>query len=92
MASEEELFDVVDEKDPTKVLRHERRSVVHREGLHHRSVNAMLLQLVDDCPMILIQKRTPQKDVCPNMWDVSVAEHLQLGEGYFRGGIFLFHC
>jgi len=31
---------------------------------------------------MLLQRRSRSKDVCPGMWDLSVAEHLQPGEGF----------
>ena len=80
----EEEFDIVSEFDPFTILRQEKRSIVHRTGLYHRSVNVLLRK----DQSLLIQKRTSWKDVCPDMWDLSVAEHLQVGETYQSGGIF----
>jgi isopentenyldiphosphate isomerase len=67
-AHEEELFQVFDENEqalPDLV----RRSVVHREGLLHRSVNVLL---VNSAGSLLLQRRMPTKDVCPDLWDISV--------------------
>ena len=67
-----ELFEVVDEKNvPTGEL--VQRGVVHRDGLYHRSVNVILT-----CgDRVLLQKRMPDKDVCPDMWDLSVRRERQ---------------
>ncbi len=55
------------------------RSRVHREGLWHRAANVVLLR--SDGQLIL-QRRQEDKDVCPQLWDLSVAEHLRPGESY----------
>ncbi len=55
------------------------RTVVHREGLWHRAVNVFLFRRDG---RLLIQRRSPDKDVCPGVWDLSVAEHLMPGEEY----------
>lgn len=60
------------------------RSQVHREGLWHRAANVFLFR--SDGRLIL-QQRSWCKDVCPGMWDLSVAEHLRLGETYEEGAL-----
>lgn len=53
------------------------RQTVHREGLYHRAVHILLFTSKGE---LLVQKRAPDKDVCPNRWDLSVAEHHKPGE------------
>ncbi len=73
----EEFFDVVDENN--KVIGREKRSIVHKKGLWHRAVYVFLFSRRNE---IFIQKRAASKDVCPGLWDLSVAEHLKCGESY----------
>jgi isopentenyldiphosphate isomerase len=58
------------------------RSRVHREGLWHRVANVFLFR--SDGRLIL-QRRHGEKDVCPGLWDLSIAEHLKPGETYSQG-------
>lgn len=55
------------------------RAIVHATGLWHKSVNIFLF---DELDRLYLQKRTATKDVWPNTWDVSAAEHLIPGESY----------
>lgn len=55
---------------------------MHREGLWHRAANVLLFR---DDGQLLLQYRSPTKDVCPCVWDLSVAEHLLPGERYVDG-------
>ena len=64
----EELLELFDEKNEQSI-RLEKRSIVHREGLLHRTVNVMLFNSKGE---LLIQKRKDDKDVCPGLWDISV--------------------
>lgn len=65
------------------------RHDVHRLGLFHRSANCIVV-----CPVstpalpglaVLLQRRAPWKDVAPDCWDLSCAEHLKPGESYDEG-------
>jgi isopentenyl-diphosphate delta-isomerase len=58
------------------------RSRVHRLGLWHRSAQVFLF---DRRGRLLLQRRSSAKDVCPGLWDQSVAEHLKPGETYLDG-------
>ncbi len=53
------------------------RSEVHRDGDWHAAVHAWI---VTSNVELLLQKRSPQKDNNPNMWDVSIAGHIPSGE------------
>jgi isopentenyldiphosphate isomerase len=58
------------------------RSVVHARGLWHRSVHVFLF---DGEGRLYLQRRAPDKDVCPGLWDLSAAEHLKPGESFADG-------
>jgi len=53
------------------------KSEAHLKGLWHASAQIWLYTPQGD---ILIQKRTPNKDTYPNLWDISVAGHLSAGD------------
>ena len=53
------------------------KSKAHRLGLWHLCVD---IWLYTDSGEIVIQKRVANKDVFPNLWDVSVAGHVGAGE------------
>ncbi|MEM1231765.1 MAG: NUDIX domain-containing protein [Pseudomonadota bacterium] len=79
---DEEFFETFDETGtPTGTAP---RSLVHRNGLWHRAANVLLF---DDHGHLLLQQRSAHKDVCPGLWDLSVAEHLQPGEAYLEGAL-----
>ena len=58
------------------------RSRVHREGLWHCAANVFLFR---SDGRLIVQRRQWSKDVCPGVWDLSVAEHLRPGETYEEG-------
>lgn len=53
------------------------KSEAHRKGLYHASVH---IWIIDQYNNVLIQKRAANKDVFPNLWDISVAGHISAGE------------
>ena len=57
------------------------RDVVHRDGLYHRATHVFVFNSEGE---LLLQKRAPNKDVCPDRWDLSVAEHAHPGEVPFE--------
>jgi 8-oxo-dGTP diphosphatase len=71
----EEYFDILDENG-NKTGQIKPRSEVHRDGLVHRMVHVWI---VNSQNKILMQRRAPQKDSYPNMWDVSVGGHILAG-------------
>jgi isopentenyl-diphosphate delta-isomerase type 1 len=73
----EEYFDVVDQHD--RVLRPERRSVVHREKLLHRAVHIFVFNSSGD---IFLQRRSLTKDSAPGKWVSSCSGHVDSGEDY----------
>lgn len=73
----EEIFDVVDADD--QVTGTATRSEVHERMLIHRAVHVFVFNKRGD---LLLQKRSALKDLCPGLWDSSVAGHLDSGEDY----------
>jgi isopentenyl-diphosphate delta-isomerase type 1 len=73
----EELFDVVDERD--MVIGQRARADVHRLGLRHRAVHVLVFNARGQ---LFLQKRSMQKDCFPGAWDSSAAGHLEAGEDY----------
>jgi len=73
----EEIFDVVDNTD--RVVRQERRSVVHAEDLLHRAVSIFVLK--PDGRMLL-QLRSDSKDQYPGCYTSSASGHVDSGEDY----------
>lgn len=58
------------------------RAQVHAEGLWHKSAHVFVFNDRDE---LLIQKRAADKDLYAGVWDYSVGEHLQPGEGFESG-------
>ncbi len=72
----EEYIDVINENgSPTGVKK--LKSEVHRGGDWHRAVHVWIVNSKGE---LLIQKRAPQKDNHPNMWDIPSAGHVSAGE------------
>lgn len=59
------------------------RSLVHRDGDLHPTVHIWLIKRRDMGIYVLLQKRSPEKDVNPDRFDVSAAGHVSQG-GEFR--------
>jgi isopentenyldiphosphate isomerase len=73
----EEIFDVVNEKD--EVVGQRPRSEVHRLGLMHRAVHVLVFNSQAE---VFLQKRAMSKDRQPGLWDSSASGHLDTGESY----------
>ena len=96
MAKNEDIFDVVDASD--NVVASMPRSAVHARGLMHRASHIIVFNGVgDDCGSadagcgagtdalerkILLQKRSPEKDLYPNLYTTSCSGHVDSGEDY----------
>lgn len=78
----DEIFDVVDEND--QVTGTATRGEVHANKLVHRAVHVFAFNKRGD---LLLQKRSPLKDLCPGLWDSSVSGHLDSGEDYASAAI-----
>ena len=73
-----EYFEIVDEQD--RVVGKALRSECHgNPSLVHRVAHVLV---VDEQGRILLQKRSPGKDIQPGKWDTSVGGHLNIGEDY----------
>ena len=76
VVSMEEKFDVLNELGEfTGEIA--TREECHKKGLWHRAVYAFI---IDDKGNILLQKRSSNKKLWPNMWDVTVGGHVEAGE------------
>ena len=53
------------------------REECHKKGLWHRAVYAFIINDEGD---ILLQRRSGNKKLWPNMWDVTVGGHVKTGE------------
>lgn len=74
----DELFDIVSEDD--KVIGQAPRSLCHGDPtLIHRVVHVLVFNPDGE---LLLQKRSPTKDIQPGKWDTSVGGHLERGESY----------
>jgi isopentenyl-diphosphate delta-isomerase type 1 len=73
----EEVFDVVDERD--EVIGQRTRREVHQLGLLHRAVHVFIFNSRGE---LFLQKRSLKKDCSPGKWDSSASGHLDVGESY----------
>lgn len=72
----DELIDIVNTKgEPTGNTC--MKSYAHQNGTLHASTHIWLYSSKGE---VLIQKRSCSKDIFPNLWDVSVAGHIESGE------------
>ncbi len=78
-----EFFDILDEFG-NKTGKIKNREEVHRDGDWHKSVH---IWIVNDKNEVLLQKRSPNKDSHPNMWDISCAGHLTVGDTSISGAL-----
>lgn len=78
-----EFFDILDENG-NKTGQTKLRSDVHRDGDWHKAIH---IWIVNDKNEVLLQKRSPNKDSNPNMWDISSAGHLSAGDESLPGAI-----
>lgn len=74
----EELFDVFDVKK--NWLGVAPRSEVHAMGLWHQTFQCWIVSLEEEEPKLLLQLRHPDKDLFPDLLDISCAGHLAAGE------------
>jgi len=72
-----ELLDIVDEND--QVIGHDTRDNIHKLGLLHREV---CVWIYNDKKEIVFQRRSPDKDLYPNLLDASAGGHVGLGMDY----------
>lgn len=78
-----ELFEIVDDDD--HVIGTAPRSECHgNPALIHRVAHVLVVNAKGD---MLLQKRSPHKDIQPGKWDTSVGGHLDLGESYHEAAV-----
>lgn len=77
MSEAVEYFDVVDETDT--VVDRLSRAEVHRRGLRHRAVHALVFNRQGQ---VYLQRRSWKKECSPGVWDSSSAGHVESGESY----------
>ncbi len=62
----------------------ELKSVIHQKGLYHHTAHIWLYTKNGE---ILLSQRSALKSICPLMWDVSVAGHVDAGESIIDGAL-----
>ncbi|MFW6181360.1 MAG: NUDIX hydrolase [Spirochaetota bacterium] len=72
-----EYYDILDE-DGTPTGSRAGRREVHARGLLHGAAHLWIFNSRGD---LLLQLRAPGKDSHPGLWDISVAGHIDAGEG-----------
>lgn len=78
-----ELFDVLNERaEFINIV--ESRDNCHQKGLWHKAVVVFIL---NNKGQVLLQKRSANKKMWPNMWDVSAGGHVLTGEFGFQAAI-----
>lgn len=79
----EEKFDILDENG---LHTHEiaTREYCHEKGLYHKAV---VLFIINSNNEVLLQKRSQNKKLWPNMWDISAGGHVLAGEYGFEAAI-----
>lgn len=76
----EEFFDVLNEKgEYTGKI--ETREKCHKEGLWHKAVTAFI---INSKGQVLLQKRSANKRLWPNTWDITAGGHVLAGEFGFQ--------
>lgn len=74
-----EYFDVVDESGkPTGVC--VSRAEAHDKGILHRTAHVWIVRRQAGTTEVLLQRRSPEKDSYPNMYDTSSAGHISAGD------------
>lgn len=71
-----EYFDVLDEQG-NKTGEIIERKEAHKKGICHRVIQVWVINSKNE---LLLQKRSANKDSCPNMWYVSLGGHIESKE------------
>ncbi|GAA3590075.1 NUDIX domain-containing protein [Flavivirga amylovorans] len=72
----DEYIDIVT-KEGKPIGRSELKSIIHQKGYYHNTAHIWFYTKKGD---ILLSQRSAKKTICPLMWDVSVAGHIDAGE------------
>ncbi|WMJ86045.1 NUDIX hydrolase [Anaerocolumna sp. MB42-C2] len=76
LQAREEYFDVLDEQG-NKTGDIIERKEAHKKGICHRVIQVWVINSKNE---LLLQKRSANKDSCPNMWYVSLGGHIESKE------------
>lgn len=77
----DEFLNIIDDND--RITNNSKpRSLVHRDGELHPTVHVWLIKRKDMGIYVLLQKRSHNKDIYPDLWDVSAAGHVRQGQEY----------
>ena len=69
----EEYVDILDEITGEKTGEVITKKEAHKTGKWHSAVHIWIIS--EDKKRVLLQKRCPDKNLFPNMWDISVGGH-----------------
>ncbi|AUP81118.1 NUDIX hydrolase [Flavivirga eckloniae] len=72
----DEYIDIVT-KEGKPTGKSELKSIIHQKGYYHNTAHIWLYTKNGE---ILLSQRSAKKAICPLMWDVSVAGHVDAGE------------
>ncbi|MBU3822829.1 NUDIX domain-containing protein [Flavobacteriaceae bacterium XHP0103] len=79
----DEYIDVANEQGELTGKK-ELKSVIHKKGLYHHTAHIWLYTKKGE---ILLSQRSAKKVICPLLWDVSVAGHIDAGESIVNGAL-----
>jgi isopentenyldiphosphate isomerase len=79
----DEYIDIVT-KDGKPTGKTALKSEIHAKGFYHNTAHVWLYTKKGE---ILLQQRSATKTICPLLWDVSVAGHIDAGETVISGAI-----
>lgn len=79
----DEYIDIVD-KNAKPTGKSELKSVIHQKGYYHNTAH---IWFYTNNGNILLSQRSAKKTICPLLWDVSVAGHIDAGESIKTGAI-----
>jgi len=77
-----ELLDVINEEG--EVIGQETREKVHSQGLFHRGAHVLVF---DENGSLLLQKRSPNTEISPGAYDISMSEHVKSGEDFHEAAL-----
>ncbi|MFA5184132.1 MAG: NUDIX domain-containing protein [Patescibacteria group bacterium] len=77
-----DILNIVDEND--QVIGQESREEIHRRGLVHREIHVYFLTPNGE---MIFQHRAKDKDTFPDLLDVAVGGHVEIGESYIAAAV-----
>lgn len=79
----DEYIDIAD-KHGNLTGKNQLKSIIHKTGLYHHTAHVWFYT---KSGTILLSQRSAKKTICPLMWDVSVAGHVDAGESIENAAI-----